>query len=68
MTSDDAGRLRRWEDAGALWRVVARGPDDVEIALLTCDAGEVVDRFRSADPELLALIDAERDDPKTFRD
>jgi hypothetical protein len=68
MTSDDVGRLRRWEDAGALWRVVARTGDGVEIALLTCDAGEVVDRFRSADPELLDYVgDTERHGPKTFR-
>jgi hypothetical protein len=60
MTTDDVGRLRRWEDAGALWRVVARTADDVEIALLTCDAGEVVDRFRSADPALIAYINRER--------
>ena len=56
--NEDVARLRRWEDAGAVWRVVARGTADVEIALLTCDAGEVVDRFRSADPALLAYVDS----------
>jgi hypothetical protein len=56
--SADVGRLRRWEDAGALWRIVARTADDVEIALLTCDAGEEVDRFRSSDPALLEWVES----------
>jgi hypothetical protein len=47
--SDDLTRLRRWEDSGATWRIVVRRTDDVEIALLTCDAGEQVDRIVTAD-------------------
>ena len=55
---DDAlARLRRWEESGATWRVVVRTPDDVEIALLTCDAGEEVDRLRTSDPAVLEHID-----------
>jgi hypothetical protein len=54
--SDALAHLRRWEDSGATWRVVVRTPDSVEIALLTCDAGEEVDRLRSADPAVLAHI------------
>jgi hypothetical protein len=58
---DDAlARLRRWEESGATWRVVVRTPDDVEIALLTCDAGEEVDRLRTADPAVLEHIDRSR--------
>jgi hypothetical protein len=49
-------RLRRWEDSGATWRVVARTRSEVVIALLTCDAGEEVDRLHSADPALLAYV------------
>jgi hypothetical protein len=64
MSSDDVRRLQRWAEAGAVWRVVVRTGEDVEIALLTCDAGEVVDRFRSADPELLALVDAQSAEPE----
>jgi hypothetical protein len=45
--------LRRWEESGATWRVVVRTPAEVEIALLTCDAGEEVDRLRSADADVL---------------
>ena len=56
-------RLLRWEASGATWRVVARAPSELVIALLTCDAGEEVDRFRSADPALLAHVgDRERSD------
>ncbi|MCZ4653001.1 hypothetical protein O4157_16430 [Gordonia amicalis] len=53
MTLDD---LRRWEDSGAGWRVVRRGPEDVTVSLLRCDGGEEVDRFVSADPEILAHL------------
>lgn len=55
MTSD-VGRLRRWEDSGATWQVVARGADGLVIALLTCDLGEEVGRLASADPELIGYV------------
>jgi hypothetical protein len=48
--------LRRWEAAGAQWRVVARTPGRVDVALLTCDAGEEVGRFASGDPEFLEYV------------
>lgn len=48
--------LRRWQDCGAIWRVVARTPTGVEIALMTCTGGEEVDRLTSGDPDLLAFI------------
>lgn len=48
--------LLRWQDSGAVWRVVARTPERAVIALLTCTANEEVDRFESADPALLAFI------------
>ncbi|WP_231953829.1 hypothetical protein [Actinoplanes derwentensis] len=50
VTGDELARLRRCEDSGATWRVIVRTPEGVEIALLTCDAGEEMDRLRSADP------------------
>jgi hypothetical protein len=57
------GRLRRWEDSGATWEVVLRSPDGLVIALLTCDLGEEVDRFRSDDPELIGYVgDRDRSD------
>jgi hypothetical protein len=51
-------RLLRWEDSGATWRVLGRTPDSVELALLTCDAGEEVDRLRTAEPDVLAHVGA----------
>jgi hypothetical protein len=48
--------LERWADSGALWRVVARHGDTVEVSLLTCTGGEEVDRLVSADPAVLAYL------------
>jgi hypothetical protein len=48
--------LRRWEAAGAQWRVIARTQDRIDVALLTCDAGEEVGRFASDDPEVLEYV------------
>lgn len=56
--SEALARLRRWEESGATWRVLVRTPESVEIALLTCDAGEEVDRLRGDDPALLDHVDA----------
>lgn len=47
--------LRRWEDAGAHWRLRWRTDEEAEVELLTC-VGEPVDRLRSGDPELLAYL------------
>jgi hypothetical protein len=55
--SEALDRLRRWEDSGATWRILVRGSEDVEIALLTCDAGEQVDRIVTADREVLDYVD-----------
>ena len=59
--SDALARLRRWEESGATWRVLVRTPDAVELALLSCDAGEEMDRLRSDDPALLRHVDAHPD-------
>jgi hypothetical protein len=67
MDDDALARLRRWEDSGATWRVIVRTPQDVEIALLTCDAGEEMDRLRSADPNLLDYVDQHRPGPESIR-
>ena len=32
--------LTRWHEAGAVWRVVARSPTQVTVALCRCDGGE----------------------------
>ncbi len=56
MTRDRIEELRRWEDSGAHWQVVARTPDRLTIALLRCDGGEEVERFSSSAPALLAFV------------
>jgi hypothetical protein len=48
--------LRRWEDAGGLWRVDRLDEDGVDIVLLTCSAGEEMGRVRTKDPAVLALV------------
>ena len=61
--SDELGRLRRWEQSGAIWQVLRRTAGGVEVALLTCDAGEQVGRVRSAEADLIAWIgDRDRSD------
>ncbi len=54
--SDDLARLRRWEDAGGTWQVLARRPDQVILSLCRCDGGEEADRFGTADPQVLAYL------------
>ena len=41
--------LVRWEESGGVWRVSARHPGTVEVSLLRCDAGEVIDRITSGE-------------------
>ena len=55
-SEDPVDMLQRWEDAGAIWRVVSRDDQHIEVALLTCTGGEEVDRVHSTDPELLAFV------------
>jgi hypothetical protein len=39
--------LQRWEDSGAVWKVLQRQGDKVTIGMFRCDGGEEVDRFTS---------------------
>ena len=58
---DYVAELVRWQDAGAIWQVVARTSHGVTVALLRCDGGEEVDRFTSDDSRLLEFVaDSER--------
>jgi hypothetical protein len=45
--------LVRWQESGGVWLVGARHPGTVEVILLRCDAGEVVDRISSGEPAWL---------------
>jgi hypothetical protein len=49
------GRLMRWEEHGAIWRVRWLGEDEAVVDLLSC-VGEPVDELRSRDPELLRYL------------
>jgi hypothetical protein len=53
---DPVAVLRRWQDAGAYWEVIARHGGAVTVGLFRCDGGEEVDRFTSSDPRLLHFL------------
>jgi hypothetical protein len=53
---DVVATLRRWEEAGGVWRVLARRPGTLTIALCRCDGGEEVDRLTSDSPDLIAYV------------
>jgi hypothetical protein len=55
--------LVRWEDHGAVWRVVGRTASEVTVALCRCDGGEEVERLVSDDPALLAFVDERLSSP-----
>jgi hypothetical protein len=52
MAGDAVEVLRRWEERGGVWRVAARGGGTVVISLLSCTAGEEVDRLTVRDGSL----------------
>ena len=43
--ADVEAALRRWEDAGGLWTVLARDAGTITVGLYRCDGGEEVDRI-----------------------
>jgi hypothetical protein len=54
--TDPVAVLRRWEDFGAVWRVVARRGTGVTLSLCRCDGGEEVERLTSDDPRLMSFL------------
>jgi hypothetical protein len=54
--SDFVAVLRRWEDAGGVWRVLGRDADTVTVGLYRCDGGEETDRFIASDPRLAQFL------------
>lgn len=54
--SDDLTRIQRWEDAGAVWRVLARRSGSLTVALCQCDGGQEVGRFTTREPDALAFV------------
>jgi hypothetical protein len=49
---DPVAALQRWEQSGAVWRVLHRGGGTVTVALLTCDGGEQVGEVRCGEAEV----------------
>ncbi|NUL43722.1 hypothetical protein F7P69_00705 [Cellulosimicrobium funkei] len=53
-------RLRRWEESGGTWVVVARhatpSGNSVTLSLMTCDGGEEMDVLSSSDPWLVEYV------------
>jgi hypothetical protein len=52
----DLDRVRRWQDLGGIWRVLARHGDRVTISLCRCDAGEEMERLTSTNPAVLEFL------------
>ena len=55
-SEDPVAVLQRWEDSGAIWRVVRRDEDAVEIALITCTGDEEVDRLAGSGEDLRVFV------------
>jgi uncharacterized protein len=53
---DFVAQLRRWEDAGGVWRVLSRDRDAVTVGLYRCDDGEEADRFVATDPRVAEFL------------
>jgi len=53
---DAVAVLRRWEDAGGAWRVLARDGDAVTVGLYRCDGGEEVDRIVADEAPLAPFL------------
>jgi hypothetical protein len=60
MTLSDGDRpvdaLRRWQESGAVWRVMSRTSSRLVTAFLTCDGGEDVDRRTLETVDVLKFV------------
>ena len=59
--------LRRWENAGGLWKVLSRDHDAVIIGLYRCDGGEEADRFEATDPRVTEFLAGRRSSQDPLR-
>ncbi|MEU7768839.1 hypothetical protein AB0B25_27565 [Nocardia sp. NPDC049190] len=60
MADDPVTVLRRWQDSGGVWQVLEHRSGTVTVAHYQCTGGEEVDRFISADPELIEFLGGRR--------
>lgn len=63
--SDYVAALRRWEDAGGVWRVLVRDADAITVGLYRCDAGEEVDRIVTDAPALAQFLNGRSSSEET---
>jgi hypothetical protein len=55
--ADDALKtLRRWEDAGGHWRILAERAGSLVVSLERCDGGEEMDRIESDEPGFVDYV------------
>ena len=58
--ADVVAALRRWEQAGGLWRVLAQDAGIITVGLFRCDGGEEVDRIVTDEAPLTRFLDRRR--------
>lgn len=56
VSSDPVQALQRWQEAGAVWRVLSRTRSGITVGFFSCDGGEELARLSSEDPGLLAFV------------
>jgi hypothetical protein len=54
--TDFVAKLRRWEDAGGVWRVLGQDRDAITVGLYRCDGGEEADRFVAMDQRVADFL------------
>jgi uncharacterized protein len=65
---DFVAALRRWEDAGGVWRVLGQDREAITVGLYRCDDGEEADRFVATDPQLAEFLAGRTSSQDQLRD
>jgi uncharacterized protein len=65
---DFVAALRRWEDAGGVWRVLGQDREAITVGLYRCDDGEEADRFVASDPQLAEFLAGRTSSEDQLRD
>jgi hypothetical protein len=66
--TDFVAKLRRWEDAGGVWRVLGQDRDAITVGLYRCDGGEEADRFVATDPRVAEFLEGRTSSQDRDRD